>query len=198
MDHNKILAFWIWFKQISNKLSLNLKNQDLLGELDFKVQDIGNFDWEIGPYSNEDFFLAISPNLDKNLLKETKTFISMAGDCPNWFFLASKPEKGWFGQWKMENEFGQVIDINANSWRYILYEYENREFEMDIFIDNVKFNQDTAYKAVDIVLTNLLGEERYINLFENITIIQDLTEFDVSKSSFLYNLKDHLEGLNFL
>jgi len=198
MDHNKILAFWNWFRQISNRLSLNLKDQDLLSELDYHIQNIGYFDWEIGPYSDDIFFLAISPALDKNLLKQTKKIISMAENCPNWIFLASKPEKGWFEKWNMENEQNQTIEVDAGLWKYVLYEYENNVLEMDVFVDKIDGNQDIAYKAVDIALTNLLGEELYINLFENITVIQDVSKFDLGKSSFLSDLKEHLVKLNFL
>ncbi len=193
----EILEFWDWFKRISSHLSKNIKDSEVLKELDKRILSLGPFDWEIGPYNNGRFFLAISPNLDKEMLHKTKEIISYANDSLIWAFLPSKPEKGWFGYWKMQNESHDDIEVNAEGWRYILYEYDDKELEIDVYIDKIDGDLNTAYQALDILLTNLLGEEKYMYLFNAVTIIRNIEEFTYNESSKLGDLRVHLEELGF-
>lgn len=67
MSNTEIASFWKWFESVSNDLYLNVKNVDIISELDKKVKMLGPFDWEIGPVDYNVLYLAISPRLNENI-----------------------------------------------------------------------------------------------------------------------------------
>ena len=149
-------------------------HQDMINELDDRVGHLGEFDWEIGPWDKDNYFLAISPNLDVEKLQLTKQIIGLAPECSGWHFLPSKPVKEWDGIWEMQNENGKEISIDTDNWKYILYEFDDGTFDIDILVDNIEGNTDTTNLAIDIALTGYLGEEMFITLIQDIHVV---TEF---------------------
>jgi hypothetical protein len=188
----KVAGMWNWFTSISNKLFLNPTDPDLIHTLDGYISGLGPFDWEIGPYDKSALYLAISPNLKEGLLKETKAIIGLSPACEGWSFLFSKPAKEWIGTWEMLNEAGETIVVNADRWAYVLYQFEDNTFDMDVKIDSVKGDFNTCQLAVDIALTNVLGEEMYMDAIKNVSIenVEHLEEG--GSRSLVKNLKEHM------
>ncbi|WP_183573929.1 hypothetical protein HDF18_08700 [Mucilaginibacter sp. X5P1] len=193
-DIKKVVKFWDWFKSVSNDLILNPTRNDLTIQIDNHISQLGHFDWEIGPWDENSFYFAISPNLDPNKLNLTHQIIEHAPKCKGWHFLASKPPKEWQGIWKMKNEKGTEIWINSNNWKYILYAFEDKTFDMDIMIDDINGNDDTINMAIDIALTGFIGEEKFMNLIKNISIISCDEEFSEKATSIKYIAK-HIESI---
>jgi hypothetical protein len=194
INSENVISFWTWFKSISNDLLLNPKNSKLLKDMDTQVAKLGTYDWEIGPSNESKYYFALSPNLDPNLLRDTYQLINIAPNCKGWSFLAAKPEKkGWNGIFKMHNERGQLITINITEWEYILIEFDDATFDLEIKIPELECNEAYSYLAIDIALTNLLGEENYIKLIKNVLIVLDFTE--KGKSTLIKNIRKHFESL---
>jgi hypothetical protein len=191
LNSNQIINFWDWFKTISADLLEYATNKNLINQIDIKVSQLGNFDWEIGPFEEVGFF-AISPNLDIEKLSYTKQIIDMAPQCDGWHFLPSKPVKtDWKGIWKMKNEFGKEIHVDSNSWRYILYALDDGTFYTDVAISDIDGNTDTQYLAIDIAFTGYLGEENYMYFIKNIKIVGQLEADTDAKSTSLRFIKKH-------
>ena len=203
IDYDKVKQFWKWFISVSDELSKSSEDDRLLKQLDGFVSTIGqDLDWEIGPVELEmnikddaKSYLAISPCLNEELLSKTREIIARAPDCKGWAFFPSKPVKGWTGSWNMLNELDRVISIDANEWKYILYQFDDATFDMDIWVNNVDGNLTTKYIAVDVVITNLLGEERFMNEIKNISIIKGDDLNTQHNWSLLKNLDKHLNAL---
>ena len=193
-DIDRVVEFWDWFKSVSNDLILNPTRNDLTIQIDSNVSQLGHFDWEIGPYDANSFYFAISPNLDPNKLNLTHQIIEHAPKCERWHFLSSKPPKEWQGIWKMKNELGTEIWVNSSDWKYILYEFEDKTFDMDIMIDDINGNDDTINMAIDIALTGFLGEERFMNLIKHINIIS-FAEESKNKVTSIKDIGKHIESL---
>jgi len=130
----KASKFWLWFQLISNDLLLNPTRVDLVEQLDSRVKELGNYDWEIGPTDTSGYYFAISPNLDLEKLKYSMQIVEVSPKCEGWLFLSSKPQKKWSGVWKMKNELGKEILINSSDWKYVLYKFEDETFDMDILM----------------------------------------------------------------
>jgi hypothetical protein len=194
IDIDRIIKFWDWFKSVSNDLILNPTRNDLTNHIDNYVSQLGHLDWEIGPWDENLFYFAISPNLDPNKLDLTHQIIEYAPICDGWHFLHSKPPKDWQGIWKMKNEFGAEIWVNSSKWKYILYAFEDKTFDMDIMIDDINGNDNTINMAIDIALTGFLGEERFMYLIKNISIIS-LIEESENKGTSIKHLRKHIESL---
>ena len=96
-------AFWEWFSKIVDKLSENLKNHDILRELDQRILALksGRLSWEVGPGTEQENLLVISPSGDEQLLEFTKRFVEFAPGIQGWEFWPAKlPKKSWSGQFE--------------------------------------------------------------------------------------------------
>src|SRR5215469_14206725 len=113
MIGENVKDFWRWFKSISEELYLDIKNTRIIEAIDKKIKLLGPFDWEIGPINGDVMFLAVSPNLDLDLLKDTKEIISYAPECRNWIFLSSKPKKEYTPVWRMTDYRGNWIEVDT-------------------------------------------------------------------------------------
>jgi len=192
--NNKIIGFWEWFNTIGNELLLDTTNTSLISQLDNRVSTMGRFDWEIGPFNEGEFYFAISPNLDIERLSVTQHIISYAPECERWNFLPSKPIKyDWNGIWKMKNDLGKEIWVDSNDWKYVLYQFDDKDFDIDVLVGDIEGDMDTCYLAIDIGLTGYLGEEEYMRLIKNIKLV---TEFEhTGKASSLKYIKKHIESI---
>jgi hypothetical protein len=193
---NKIIKFWEWFESISQDLLLDPTRKDLISQLDNSVSRLGSFGWEMGPLKENICYFAISPNLDVERLKITRQIIDLSIKCKGWDFLPSKPAKyDWKGIWKMRNDFGKEILVNSNKWEYILYEFDDKTFDMDILIGGVDGDLNTCYSAIDIALTGYLGEEEFMRLIKNIKIVDVFEAENKDKATQLKYIKNHIESI---
>jgi hypothetical protein len=191
MDHSlRVISFWDWFKSISDNLASNISNTNLLEQLDNQIKLLGPFDWEIGPLENDYLYLSISPNLNEELLVTTRQIISLAPTCEGWFFFPAKPPKEWADSWKMLTDSGTEFIVDASKWKYVLYKFEDHTFDIDIFINAA--SKDLYKLAAEIAITNIIGEERFIELIQNVTVVEVLNQELEGKSSYLKYLYNHI------
>lgn len=196
VDIDNIIEFWSLFKSIASDLKHNPTGSDLVSQVDAAIDRLGPFDWEIGPYTGEEYYFSVSPNLDASKLETTKEFMKYAPVCAGWTFLPSKPVKSdWKGMWKMLNENGKEILIDSNNWRYVLYQFDDQTFDIDIIINNIDGNEDTHNMAIDIGLTGYLGEERFMDLIKHIKVISEPEEEHKNKTTLVKYIRDHIESL---
>ena len=172
IDLGNVIEFWNWFKSISKKLLLEPTRADLISQIDNRLSKFGLFDWEIGPWEDNTYYFAISPNSDAGKLEFTLEFVKNAPQCAGWHFMSSKPPKSdWQGKWKMKNQMGKEILVDSSNWEYILYAFEDGTFDIDIKINSVDSDSNTVNTAIDIALTGYLGEEAFMRLIKNIKIV---------------------------
>jgi hypothetical protein len=195
-DLKSIVDFWNWFKSISENLLHEPTKADLLSQIDSRINKFGRFDWEIGPWKDNTYYFTISPNLDVSKLEFTREFIENAPQCAGWHFLSSKPPKtDWQGKWKMTNEIGKEIWIESSNWEYILYEFEDKTFDMDILINGIDGDSNTVNSAIDIALTGYLGEETFMRLIKYIKVVSSFDEGYSNKASSLQHILKHTESI---
>jgi len=192
---NKVADFWKWFESISKNLLQDLSRSDLIGQLDNRISHLGPFDWEIGPFDDGILFFAISPNLNIERFAITQKIIEAAPKCEGWHFLSSKPPKEWKGIWKMRNEFGKEILVDSSNWEYVLYEFDDNTFEMDMLIDDIDGDLNTCNLAVDIALTGYLGEATYMKSIKNIQFLTELNDEIEGRLTKLKHIRKHIDSL---
>jgi len=203
IDYDKIRFFWEWFTSVSEELLKKGDNSAFIERIDHFITSLDErLDWEIGPVEGElalnykaEQYLCISPCLNTDRLYLTKEIISYAPTHASWLFLSVKPAKGWIPRWTMLNELDKVIPIDSTHWKYVLYLFDDGTYDMDVWIDQVDGNSDTQLSAVEIAVTNLLGEERFMRSIKNIQLISDINDAN-KRWSKLENLKVHLDKLS--
>ena len=171
----QIMDFWNWFEKNSDKLQSDKYAKSLLKKLDETISS-WKLCWEIGSGFIKPNSLAISPNGDKELIERTNKIIAGAPQLDSWEFYSFKQRKD---NWDKAKLMDSDVKINAEDWTYILLKYQDNVTEILIKADNLKgLSTETKEIAVDLVLTNLLGEELKIKTIDFIDIID---VFDDSK-----------------
>lgn len=175
MNNPAIAEFWDWFAQNSTSLKSDRYDEILIDELD---QIISNWDlvWEIGPGLTKSNSLTISPNGNKDLLDKAKSVIASAPELDTWeFYYLKQPKENWH----KANLIDKAVKIDALEWTYILFQYEDKKIEIVLKADNLAhLDQETKELAIDLVLTNLLGEQLRIAKIDFFDIVE---EFDNAK-----------------
>lgn len=196
IDFNNIKAFWEWFKEVEFNLHKGIYEPVIIDKIDRFVNQLNDqLDWEIGPESDSDEqYFCISPSLNKDLIGLTSNVISEAPALGGWKFYSMKPKKGWVPSWVMYNEVGQKINVNASNWCYELFSYDDNTFDIEVVADGIDGNEKTRYWAVEICITNILGEEVFMDRILNLKVVNFFN--DDNNKGLLKNLGKHLDKLS--
>jgi len=191
-----INMFWDWFSKHYKDLGENFDNEKVLNEIDDKLMDLGGFAWEIGQGTKSDNQLVISPGGDLDLLPITKEIVSYAKIIPGWEFHYAKPPKEWDFIFDFEKDNGDVFEINASNWQYVLLKYEDEGFEIIIQTRDLDgLGEDDKLVASEILLDGILGEEVRMLHTSYIDVVKDFDNQHVNKSTDINCLNNHLKTL---
>lgn len=191
-----INMFWDWFSKNCIDLGENFDNEKVLTELDDKLMDLGGFAWEIGPGTRCENQLVISPGGDLNLLPITKEIVSYAKIIPGWEFHYAKPPKEWDFLFDYEKDNGEVINIDASNWQYVLLRYEDGGFEVIIQTRDLDgLSEDDKLVASEILLDGILGEEIRMLHISCIDVVKNFDNQHIGKSSAIKYIDSHLKTL---
>jgi len=175
-------SFWNWFSQVANDFGSNFENEELIKELDRRIGQFGGFSWEIGPgvADPKNHSLVITPCGDKDLLPVTKEVVSFSPQIRGWEFFFAKPPKNWEKIFLVQDENGQDIEINANSWFYALLKFDDGTYDIIIKAPELEgLNEDLKYIAASILIDGEIGEELRLKWIEGIEVV---SEFDKNLS----------------
>lgn len=188
LNVNSIKEFWKWFASICEDFGEDFDNYDLIDDLDRRISSLGDFTWELGPGINSSNMLVISPGGELSLLEKTKKIISYSLKCKGWEFFYAKPPKDWDLIFDFYRDSEEHIEVNANTWEYVLLKYDDGMFEILIKCENVdsRLSIDERQIACEILLDGILGEELRILRFE---IIEVVDSFERKYQNKVLNIK---------
>ncbi len=198
----QIESFWEWFveyedtiKEFFDEESLVDKNA-LIEEINNQVLDFGMFSWEIGPGSSRNYYLTISPNGKPDQLELSRRIMAAAPDLPDWEFHHAKPAKDWNLQFTIYDDFMRERLIDASEWQFALVPKPGQQVDIFLQADNIDFlDAETRATAGDLVVTNLLGEERKIHYVRRIEVLSTHEEPQEAANQPIKRLKEQLEAM---
>lgn len=191
--NKRVKKFWGDFSLISQEIIKNPEDEDNIEKLDQLVNELGKYDWEYGPSNKAEYYFCLSPNLDENLLSEVESIVANSPKIENWEIIACKPRKiEPLMKWNMFNENDIEITINTNEWRCVLYKFPDNTYDLDVKLNNVDGNEDTQYLAVDIHLTNIIGEKDYMKFIKNISLVSEFSSESKDRSILLNEIYNYL------
>lgn len=121
---------------------------------------------------------------------------SIQQEFPGWEFHYAKPPKEWDLIFDFEKDNGDVIEVNASNWQYVLLKYEDGGFEIILQTDNLDgLSEDDKLVASEILLDGILGEEVRMLHISYIDVVKSFDDQYVNKSSDIKNLNNHLKTL---
>ncbi|MBS1755483.1 MAG: hypothetical protein JST34_15695 [Bacteroidetes bacterium] len=183
MQEKDILNFWSWFTENSNNLQSDSYEKILLDKLDKTICNWGLV-WEVGPGLLKENSLTISPNGDKELLGKTNNIIDKAPQLDNWEFFDSKQPKE---NWRLATLVDTGLQIDASDWTYVLLKHEDEKIEILLKADSLSnLDIETKELAVDLILTNLLGEKLKIEKIDFVDIVENFdNEKEITELKYL-------------
>ena len=195
----RIASFWDWFQQMENQFKAYFDDEPIVNKeflvesMNNRVLDFGLFSWQMGPGNEKPFYFTISPNGNQQRLELSKIIIGAAPNLNDWEFNFAKPAKDWDFKLLLYDNFMRECQIDVALWQYILVQKPNSK--VDIFLDlqgAEKIDEDTRLTAIDIALTNILGEERKILVLNKIEIFEADTTIETNTRTPITYLHENL------
>lgn len=167
-------AFWTWFKESSVDLLKEPVDEWLINCLDEKMLMFHGVTWEVGPtYPPNLKYFAVSPNLRLDLVPLCQSIVNCAPAIESWrFYLYRQPKVDWIGKFSLLLESGRLLHIDVSNWQFLIYQYDDKKFEIDIYnIESSYFSFGSAIfeEICELALLHILGEEifmKYLLKFE--------------------------------
>jgi hypothetical protein len=160
IDESKVREFWDWFASRADDIRDSGENTEVLSMLDMRIRGIDErLSWEIGPGRHEPMLLAISPNLDPDMLPVTKMFVELAPTLDGWEFYSCRQAKQWNYSIELEID-GRMITLDASKWYFVLLRYPDGAHE--VLLEGEEFSQmteDKRWEAAAVALESALGEQ---------------------------------------
>jgi hypothetical protein len=173
MTNHEIEDFWLRFENHFKLLGSDPYEAEFIKFIDDTILHWGLM-WEIGPGKSKEFSFTISPQGNFDLIEKANQIISKAPVLEDWEYYGFKQPKE---NWHLANLLDRNIAVNAINWTHQLLQYPEGDFELLIKADNIR-QYDTGGRdlIVDLVVTNLLGEEIKMNEIVHIEIVDDFED----------------------
>jgi hypothetical protein len=165
-----------------------------LQQLDELVTGLGDFAWEVGPGINAENAFTLSPGGNRELFAVTKAIVAAAPNVPEWEFHSAKPAKHWEPRFELHDANGEPFEIDATNWRCVLLEYTDGTHEVLVEAPNLgSLSEDYKRWAAEIALDSLLGEQRRLEVVDEVTVIDELSEKERAGAFPVADIRDRIE-----
>lgn len=200
MNEIKIENLWQWFIANEQHIIDSVMNESvsdyIIENIDNLILDIGMFTWEIGQGKIKPWFLTISPNGDKDLIKVSQEIIEQAPNLDNWEFNYCKPAKDWDRKFIIYDSIMNEQNIDASNWKYVALQHDDGMIELILEAANIAhLDRETATTAANLFVTSEIGEETKIQLILSVNIVDQLKSQYKSRKAGIQDLKKHLNEL---
>lgn len=168
----EISSFFDWL--IKNISTLN-KSLDIQQEMTKKIKSIhSDLHWEIGPLSEDEKYLAFSPNLNENLLNITRNLVEKSPKISGWKFLCAKPKKNWNNRSIKFRSNKNLKNVTCDNWQYFLTSFNDDEFfDVNIVPDKkLELTKNELNYIADLFVEFELGEELYIQAIDQVNVLE--------------------------
>jgi hypothetical protein len=197
LNDTKIENLWRWFVANENQIIDSFQNESLANyiveNLDNLILDFGMFTWEIGSGKVKPWFLTISPNGDRDLIRVSQKIIEHAPNLDDWEFNYCKPAKDWDRKFIIYDSNMNEQNIDASNWKYVMLRNEDGMIDLILEAKNIThWDHDTARTAADIIVTSEIGEETKIQKILSVDIVDKLERQYNSRKTEIQYLKKHL------
>lgn len=191
-----IKSFWEWFSAINRQFAADVENVNMQRELETQLQKINsNITWEVGPKGNAKWYLAISPNLNKDVYEITQAIVSHAPNLPLWVFSPARQPKSWNKTFEFESEAGCHIQLDASNWGYVLLRYPDGTYEIVLRGNNLETLSDNdRWLAAAVVLEAILGEEILMERIDHFELVDSLEPSLIKNEKPIVKLKKAICG----
>ena len=193
MNKEKIENLWRWFisneQQIIDAVKNETASEYLIENLDNLILDLGMFKWEIGRGKIQPWFLTISPNGDKDLIKVSQEVMENAPKMDHWEFNYFEPAKEWDRTFIIYDDNMDKQNIDASDWNFVALQDIDGLIELILEADVRYLDDNTASIAADLVVIGEIGEEAKIKKISSVKIVEQVEDQHKSLKANIQELK---------
>lgn len=131
-----------------------------LGEIDPRIK------WEVGPYGNNNSYLAFSPNFHNDLLPVTEALAKKMPNISGWIFFGAKPRKNW----SVRKVLFNGTEYSFEKWCYRLVMFKDGEF-FDIEFFSFDDIEESARAGLGVFLASSeIGEKLFMRAIDRVNV----------------------------
>lgn len=197
---HQIEDFWNWFEVNQTVIEAVIRDNShpalerIIENLDQHILGMGKLKWQLDEPTPKGFTLVISPNSNRDLFKITKQIMAACPTSTQWQFFDSIPPTGELVV-SLYNADMDVCTVDTRSWEMILEPDEDGRDYVQILAENMdQLDEDTRLIAVDLALTNILGEALKINHLSGFNLVDELEINQHGKACTMETLAEVLVG----
>jgi hypothetical protein len=198
VSDGEIRAFWGWFERHADRLAESLDDDmNLQEELDGRLAAFG-VAWEVGPGSNAENALAVSPDGDPDLLPLTRRIVALAPKMKGWELHPARPARTPSLEFSIvSSRDAREIRIDCRSWRYVLTRSPDASLDIIVEQENLAgVEENDRYVAAVLLLDGLLGEEVRLSRIRWVEPVLHLDAARARSATPVSCLPDHLKKLS--
>lgn len=203
LHDDKILLFWQWFVKNEGTIKEAIENENSLHRemvvenFNQHILGLGVLTWDVGLDDGQNWFLTLSPNGNKDMLKVSQNIMALAPEHMDWLFHSSKPAKNWNRQFTVYDSYMDEQFIDASEWQYIVFEEDDGKLEIVLEAKNIpSFDPEVLVSAAEQFLIQEIGEAFFMLCISSVELVPVIDlEFESSKYH-VSELKDHLAEIH--
>jgi hypothetical protein len=199
LNDDTILGFWQWFVKNERTIKECIENDNsvhrefVVEQLNERILSFGMLTWDIGLNEDENWFLALSPNGNKDILKISQSIMAEAPEHMDWLFYSSKPAKNWNRQFSVYDDYLDEQLVDASNWHYLIFEDGDGKLALVLEAGNVMhLDQELAETAAEKFVIHEIGELHRIQFIGSVEIVAELESEHAAEKTPVADLKEHL------
>ncbi len=199
LNDDTILGFWQWFVKNERTIKECIENDNsvhrefVVEQLNERILSFGMLTWDIGLNEDDNWFLTLSPNGNKDILKISQSIMAEAPDHMDWIFQASKPAKNWNRQFSVYDDYLDEQLVDASNWHYLIFEDGDGKLALVLEAGNVMhLDQELAETAAEKFVIHEIGELHRIQFIGSVEIVAELESEHAAEKTPVTDLKEHL------
>lgn len=199
LNDDNILKFWQWFVKNEKTIKECIENENsshreyVVEQMNEHILSMGVLTWDIGLNDDENWFLTLSPNGNKDMLKVSQKIMVDAPEHMDWLFHSSKPAKNWNRQFTIYDDYMDEVFIDASQWHYLLFEDDDGKLELVLEAKNIaQLDAEIVEAAADQFIIQEVGELPWMLHISSVVAVHTLESEHESTKTPVTELKEHL------
>lgn len=199
LNKDSIDCFWQWFVKNERTIKECIENKHsthrnlVIDQMNEHILSFGILTWDLGLNDDDNWFLMLSPNGNKDMLKISQRIMEEAPQHMDWLFYATKPPKDWNRQFSVYDNYHDEQLIDASDWHYLIFEDEEGKLAIVIEAKNSAYlDKELAEISAEKFLIHEIGELPWMQFIGSVEIVIAVEEDHEELKNHVSELKEHL------
>lgn len=203
LKEDNIERFWQWFVKNERVIKDCIENEKsahrdlIIDQMNEHILSLGMLTWDMGLNDENNWFLMLSPNGNKDMLMVSQRIVNEAPEHMDWLFYSSRPAKNWNRQFVVYDELHDEQTIDASDWYYLIFDSEDDKLALIIEASNIShLNEELTETAAEQFVVHELGELAWMLQIGSVEIVPTVEQDHEEMKNHVSDLKEHLAEIS--